>query len=128
MIDWKEYRERQSFYQGKKWQDMRIYILYRDKTCMICSTEEHPVMAEEVDHIIDIVDRPDLRLDPQNLQGLCKSCHSKKTFETHLKGAWKKTSNIEIAKKKWSLSLDSQSLGKCSIERSHPMKKNLTGN
>jgi hypothetical protein len=32
-----------------------------------------------VDHIIDIADRPDLRLDEDNLQSLCAQCHGRKT-------------------------------------------------
>ena len=35
--------------------------------------------AREVDHIIPIVERPDLRLDPSNLRPLCTSCHSART-------------------------------------------------
>lgn len=35
--------------------------------------------TEEVDHIIPVRQRPDLRLTWSNLQALCKSHHSKKT-------------------------------------------------
>jgi 5-methylcytosine-specific restriction endonuclease McrA len=37
------------------------------------------VPATEVDHIVDIVDAPHLRLEHSNLQSLCKPCHSAKT-------------------------------------------------
>ncbi len=35
--------------------------------------------GNEVDHIVPIIDAPSRRLDPSNLQTLCKSCHSTKT-------------------------------------------------
>ena len=47
--------------------------------------EPHPLCcacgrpASEVDHKIPISQRPDLRLDPENLQAMCKPCHSRKT-------------------------------------------------
>jgi len=122
MKDWSDYKVRHDFYRSMEWQNMRIYILYRDKTCRKCSTEERPVMAEEVDHIIDIADRPDLRLDPNNLQGLCKSCHSKKSFNEHTKGKWEKTINATIAKKKWDISLNSM---KCSLGKNWNTLKDI---
>lgn len=32
----------------------------------------------EVDHIEELQDRPDLKLDPDNLRTLCKACHNKR--------------------------------------------------
>ena len=41
-------------------------------------------VATEVDHIIPIRQRPDLRLVWSNLQSACRACHSAKTWaETH---------------------------------------------
>lgn len=111
MTNWDDYNKRQAFYRSKHWQDMRIYVLYRDKTCRLCSTPDRPVPATEVDHIQDLKDAPQLRLDPDNLQGLCKSCHSKKTFETKMKGSWEKTKDIKILNRKWNIECPSS--GKC---------------
>lgn len=36
-------------------------------------------MYLEMDHIVPIAQRPDLRLDLDNMATLCKACHSKKT-------------------------------------------------
>ena len=42
--------------------------------CVVCHRP-----AGVVDHIISIYKRPDLRLDPENLQAMCESCHNRKT-------------------------------------------------
>jgi len=47
----------------------------------MCEREGRIVAAEEVDHILTIADRPDLRLDPNNLRSLCHQCHAKVTAE-----------------------------------------------
>jgi 5-methylcytosine-specific restriction protein A len=39
------------------------------------------VPAEEVHHVRPIAERRDLRLDPDNLMALCKSCHSRITAD-----------------------------------------------
>jgi 5-methylcytosine-specific restriction endonuclease McrA len=36
-------------------------------------------LATDVDHVTPIREAPGRRLDPENLQPLCKSCHSVKT-------------------------------------------------
>lgn len=58
---------------GYRWQKLRLIILARDPICKICGR----AASTDVDHIIpkskgglDAVD---------NLQGLCHSCHSRKT-------------------------------------------------
>jgi 5-methylcytosine-specific restriction endonuclease McrA len=106
---WESEAERQKFYGSKEWRTLRVYILYRDKTCKKCSLEESPVMAEEIDHIIPIRERPDLRLDPSNLQALCKRCHSVKSYNEVLKGAWERSTNLKPLNKKWKF-LDFQDL------------------
>lgn len=53
----------------------RKAILARDQICRCCGNAR----ASHADHIVSIHKRPDLRLDLRNGQGLCHSCHSKKT-------------------------------------------------
>lgn len=58
---------------GKAWRKLRQIILNRDPVCRSCSR----AASTDVDHI-----RPRSKGgkdDPANLQGLCHSCHSRKT-------------------------------------------------
>lgn len=41
------------------------------------ATRSMPVL--EVDHIVSVAERPDLRLEPSNLRVLCRPCHSRRT-------------------------------------------------
>ena len=63
-----------------RWQKEREAYLIRNPLCENC-LNKHDVIraATEVDHII--AHKGDMRLfwDVDNWQGLCKSCHSKKT-------------------------------------------------
>lgn len=65
-------------YQNKAWRMLRIFILNRDPLCKICGREGSYV----ADHIRDHKGDPKLFYDPENLQGVCKPCHDKKTGET----------------------------------------------
>ncbi|MCA0314237.1 MAG: HNH endonuclease [Candidatus Melainabacteria bacterium] len=62
------------FYKTIAWQNLREFILARDPICKAC----RKVASKEADHIIALSDGGEA-LDPDNCQGLCKSCHSKKT-------------------------------------------------
>lgn len=56
------------------WLRCRAYILSREPLCRRCKREQ----ATAVDHILPLR-RGGARLDPDNLQPLCASCHNKKT-------------------------------------------------
>jgi 5-methylcytosine-specific restriction protein A len=56
------------------WKKARLVILMRDTVCQICKREP----STQVDHKIPLREGG-ARLDPLNLQGLCGSCHSRKT-------------------------------------------------
>jgi len=87
---------KQRFYNSKDWKYLRDYILYIEPYCRKCLNDKGKlVLATEVDHIIDIDDNEDLMLDINNLQPLCKSCHSSKTLSKTLK-----EKNIPNEKKK----------------------------
>ena len=58
---------------GRRWRRLRLVVLARDPVCMIC----HRDAAWHADHIV-----PKSRGgtdDLENLQGLCESCHNRKT-------------------------------------------------
>ena len=58
----------------RTWMKLRLIFLQEHPLCCECGRP-----AGEVDHKIPISERPELRLDPANLQAMCKSCHSRKT-------------------------------------------------
>lgn len=62
------------------WRRLRLAKLAEDPLCQINTHCQHPTAASEVDHIIPIAARPDLRLEWSNLQSACHACHSAKTM------------------------------------------------
>ena len=61
------------------WRRLRAAKLAWDPVCQI-RTHCQGMVAEEVDHVVPIRLRPDLRLEWSNLQSACKRCHSAKTL------------------------------------------------
>jgi 5-methylcytosine-specific restriction endonuclease McrA len=61
------------------WERLRDYHRAREPLCRHCAQRGKVVPMKHVDHIIDIIDAPELRLQDDNLQSLCASCHSRKT-------------------------------------------------
>ena len=59
------------------WERCRALHLKSEPFCRKC--RPRLVLGSDVDHIITIRNRPDLRLDGDNLQTLCHSHHSQKT-------------------------------------------------
>lgn len=57
------------------WRKVRLMKLRQNP---ICETEGCGQMASEVDHIVPMA-QGGQRLDMENLQALCKPCHSRKT-------------------------------------------------
>lgn len=47
--------------------------------CVECQKQGKVTAVEIVDHIIPVHVRPDLRLDRDNTQSLCRACHAVKT-------------------------------------------------
>ena len=64
---------------GSDWQRLRKRKLLTDPYCADCKSQGRATLAVEVDHIIRISERPNLRLDWNNLQSLCQSCHAAKS-------------------------------------------------
>lgn len=82
-IDLQTRKGRNLFYQSDYWRALRLTILTENPYCGQCLKDGIYELATEVDHIVDIVDDVSKFMDRNNLQGLCKSCHSRKTFKGH---------------------------------------------
>lgn len=59
------------------WRRLRKMHLNNNPLCVFPHPLNRPVLATVVDHIKSIAEAPELRLDPNNLQSLCKACHDK---------------------------------------------------
>jgi 5-methylcytosine-specific restriction protein A len=73
----------------RTWQRLRRMKLAADPFCEIrthCKGLIPDNVATEVDHIIPIAERPDLRLVWSNLQSSCTPCHSAKTMRESSQG------------------------------------------
>lgn len=66
---------------GADWRKLRADHIAAHPWCRRCGSR-----AVEVDHIVPRREAPERRLDPTNLQSLCKPCHSgaKQREERHL--------------------------------------------
>ena len=67
-----------AFYSSKKWRTKRQYILHRDKfMCQECRKYGRNTDAKIVHHILELDERPDLKMTNDNLVSVCYSCHNK---------------------------------------------------
>lgn len=60
----------------RTWERLRRRHLNANPWCAECLKRGVVTPATVGDHVITIEERPDLRLDPANIQSLCASCHS----------------------------------------------------
>jgi len=66
------------FYTSKVWRNKREYILHRDgHQCQECKKYGRNTDAKIVHHILEMDERPDLKLKNSNLVSVCASCHNK---------------------------------------------------
>lgn len=79
--DYSQRADRQAFYRSSDWKYIREYKLYKTPLCERCASNDIVNTATEVHHLLDIKDRPDLRLEITNLQSLCHECHNIITVE-----------------------------------------------
>ena len=71
---------RQQMYNNSAWRQLRAWQLDKHPYCAICMDVAGIVTpADEVDHITPHKGSAALFNDPENLQSLCTSCHSRKT-------------------------------------------------
>ncbi len=97
-LDFSKEEDRQSFYCSKEWRALRELLLSQKPLCVKCLSNGVITPAEEIDHILPLRFYPDERFNSQNLQPLCKPCHSEKTYQETLakrklnlyKPLWKK--------------------------------------
>lgn len=79
-LDFNSRLVRQSFYRSKEWLLLRSVKLNNNPLCEVCLKNNKVKSAQDIHHIKDIKDRPDLRLDYSNLQSLCYECHNNITI------------------------------------------------
>lgn len=63
----------------KTWQKFREMVLNERPLCVDCKALGSLVPALELHHLIRVREQPELRLEPTNVIGLCKACHSRRT-------------------------------------------------
>jgi 5-methylcytosine-specific restriction endonuclease McrA len=85
MDDYSTRTEKQKFYTSKEWRLLRQYFLALNPWCIKCKIEGYLVPAVICDHIQDIQDAPELRLEITNIQGLCIFHHNQKTMKKTMK-------------------------------------------
>ena len=105
-MDYQIGKNRQKFYNSSEWRMLRNFLLSRQPLCDICLTKDRVKPATECHHKIDIKDEPSRRLDTNNIQTLCKECHSSITANTNNDNDFKPVGN------KWSLDEQLQKLNK----------------
>ena len=67
-----------------KWDRLSIAYRKRNPFCAWCSQAGRDTLTDVVDHMIPVVDRPELRHDWKNLLALCKHHHGMKfSLETY---------------------------------------------
>lgn len=72
-------QENQAFYRSKEWRAARLVCLEANPLCVKCFAMGHVVAATVVNHIVDIKDAPERKLDPTNHESLCAPCHNRHT-------------------------------------------------
>jgi len=73
-------KELKRFYNSQPWETLRRQKLGKDPFCEDCRKGGTLIKATMVDHIREIKDGGE-RLDMENLQSLCHSCHSRKSMK-----------------------------------------------
>lgn len=66
-----------SFYHSKEWQAVRLQVLDRDcYLCQVCKRAGRITPAATVHHIVPVRVDWSKRLDPANLETICRACHN----------------------------------------------------
>jgi 5-methylcytosine-specific restriction enzyme A len=70
-------REATAFYHSAAWRKARLAKLSSSPLCELCEAQGRVVLAELVHHKREVRDDVQARLDLDNMQSLCWSCHSR---------------------------------------------------
>jgi 5-methylcytosine-specific restriction endonuclease McrA len=80
--------EAQRIRNSVRWRRVRAWVLAQEPLCRDIfgwhAAVAEIVLAREVDHVVRLVDRPDLAFDDGNLQPLCVECHARKSANERL--------------------------------------------
>lgn len=78
-------QDRVKFYHSRRWRKLRDEVVDKyHHECVMClaegmiTTDRADGIVLEVDHIQSIIDKPELILEPSNLQPLCREHHNAK--------------------------------------------------
>ena len=71
-------------YRSNRWRKVRTLQLAREPLCEDCRAHGVVETATQVDHVLGLVDRPDLAFDLGNLRSLCTPCHARKSAAERL--------------------------------------------
>lgn len=66
-------------YQTDTWKQLRAHQLLREPFCRECAKHRRRTKATDADHVFDHKGDWSRFSDPENLESLCHSCHSRKT-------------------------------------------------
>ena len=79
-------RKADTSHYDRRWQKIRAMYLAKNPLCAECQKAGRLTPANEVHHIVAVNDGGSDHDD--NLMGLCKSCHSRKTAKEYAFGRW----------------------------------------
>jgi 5-methylcytosine-specific restriction protein A len=65
-------------YQSRRWRQFRLRYLKNNPLCVECEKEGRVVRANVLDHIKQVIKGGEF-YDVNNVQGLCTTCHNKKS-------------------------------------------------
>jgi 5-methylcytosine-specific restriction protein A len=74
---WTATRERE-FYWSTRWRKTRARFMAATPFCVDCAAENHVAAAQEVDHIVPLVEHGD-PYNWENLRSLCSTHHRRRT-------------------------------------------------
>jgi len=64
-----------AFIRSARWQRLRARHLQANPLCARCEAKGGATIATEVHHVMPCGEDPQLQMDPNNLESLCRECH-----------------------------------------------------